>query len=282
MIASKRAAPPMTGSVAEPMKLPRTDGLNAEGAWRCGQCGNMNFKGRMYCNMRKCGAPGPWTCPACGNENFANRAVCNMRTCGQPRPANPNAPAGGAFMAGPTFMPSAGPAPIRPQQAQAALQAVALLQASGLANMPGIAEGISKITQTALAPGFSGGCGVGPLSADSAWNAAEVGAAPKPAPAPIDGSWVCVDCGNINYPNRTVCNAKMCQRPREEVDGGPPKAGANMRSIYFPNSWVCSACNNVNWPQRESCGMRKCGRPRAEVDAGPPAPPTMDNQVGAG
>jgi len=267
----KRPMPqqPIMPGMPQPSKTPRTGGLAADGSWVCGECGNQNFKGRIYCNMRKCGAPGPWTCPMCGNENFAGRAVCNKRTCGQPRPPNTGAAPGampGMAMAAPGPCMAQGPA--RPQQVnqQAALQALALLQASGIAHLPGVAEGINKISQTVgsmgQVPGGCGGCAMGP----------------KSSLEPKEGSWVCLACGNINYPNRTTCNAKLCQRMREEVDGGPPKDGANMKSIYMPGSWICGACQNVNWPQRESCGMRKCGKPRSEVDAGPPSPPTMMEQ----
>merc|ERR1711862_568767 len=95
----------------------------------------------------------------------------------------------------------------------------------------------------------------------------------------MDGSWVCIACGNINFPNRTSCNARSCQRPREEVDGGLAKPGASAKSIFMPGSWVCSACNNINWPQRESCGMRKGGRPRSEVDGGAATPDLVQSQM---
>jgi len=36
------------------------------------------------------------------------------------------------------------------------------------------------------------------------------------------GSWVCVACGNINFPGRTTCNRSVCGMPRSEVDGGDP------------------------------------------------------------
>merc|ERR1719469_1448002 len=95
----KRTAPGAPGFQCGPHaeKIPRTDDpklANEDGAWACDKCGNVNFKGRTFCNMRKCGAPGPWTCLACGNENYAGRESCNRRTCNQPRPPNPCAPGG--------------------------------------------------------------------------------------------------------------------------------------------------------------------------------------------
>jgi len=239
---------------AAPGKGVALKGPAAEG-WMCDKCGNHNFEGRIYCNMRSCGNPGPWNCPACGNRNYAGRKVCNMKKCNQPMPPPP--PGAGPHAVGGT--------PIGPQpqavQAATAVQAIAMLQASGLTAIPGVAEGIQKIMASgavgaAVSPSVAAmGCAV-PVSK----GAAEV----------KEGSWVCVDCGNINFPTREVCNARLCGKPRAEVDGGPPAPGADSKTRLKPGSWVCSACSNINWPEREACGMRKCGLPRSQVDAGPP------------
>jgi len=239
------------GPSAAPKGLGKGGGKAAAGeAWVCDKCGNSNFEGRIYCNMRTCGNPGPWVCPACGNKNFAGRKVCNMKKCNHPMPPPP--PGAGPLA---TIGSVAGFGPHRPEGAQAAqaAQALALLQASGLSDIPGVAEGIQKIQEA------------------SGVTAPVAGPANKGGGNEIkEGSWVCVECGNINFPTRDVCNGKMCGRPREVVDGGPPAQGTDSKTRLKPGSWVCSACNNVNWPERDSCGMRKCGRPRIEVDAGPP------------
>jgi len=218
--------------------------------WTCEKCGNLNFEGRIYCNMRSCGAPGPWTCPACNNKNFAGRMVCNMKRCGQPIPP----PLAGA---GPLATAGAGLAAFGPQGAQAAqaAQAIALLRQAGLADVPGVAQGIQSI----VASGVVGG--VAPATSGRMVSAGAVEVK--------EGSWVCLACGNINFPNRDVCNARTCGRARSEVDGGSPAAGADSKTRIKPGSWVCGACNNINFPERETCGMRKCNLPRAQVDAGP-------------
>lgn len=237
----KRMGVPMQSGPA--IKVPRTDG---EG-WLCEKCGNHNFEGRAYCNLRKCGAPGPWNCGVCGNKNFATRDVCNMRNCNQPRPPPP---------AGHAVAGSVGGVPGVNQQAT--YQAIAMLQASGLGNLAGgLQDGISQMLMGQA--GLAGGGQKGQQHFQ-------------------EGSWVCLGCGNINFPTRTNCNAKMCGRPRTEVDGGPPKPGASTKSIYMPGSWVCGACQNINWPKRESCGLRSCGRPRHEVDAGAPSPEMLQAQ----
>lgn len=230
---AKRTGMPMAGPA---MKAQRTEG---EG-WLCEKCGNHNYENRSFCNMRKCGAPGPWTCQSCGNKNFAGRAFCNMRSCNQPRPA-----AGGFDGGG---------------QQQAAIQALAMLQTSGLGQIPGVQEGITKIMSSA---GVAGGRPQQHQQHQQQFQ---------------EGSWVCLGCGNINFPTRMSCNAKLCGRSRTEVDGGPPKAGASTKSIFMPGSWVCGSCQNINWPKRETCGMRSCNKSRAEVDAGAPSPQMLQAQ----
>eukprot|EP00929_Paragymnodinium_shiwhaense_P023086 TRINITY_DN14541_c0_g1_i6.p2 TRINITY_DN14541_c0_g1~~TRINITY_DN14541_c0_g1_i6.p2 ORF type:complete len:170 (-),score=16.03 TRINITY_DN14541_c0_g1_i6:330-839(-) len=95
------------------------------------------------------------------------------------------------------------------------------------------------------------------------------------------GSWVCLSCGNVNFPARTSCNAKSCGRSRCDVDGGPPKADADIRSVILPGSWVCTACGNINWSTRTECHKKKCGKPRAEVDGGAPTPAVMQAKAGS-
>jgi len=203
-------------------------GSGVEGGWDCKLCGNHNYEGRIYCNRRTCSAPGPWTCSACGNHNFAGRMVCNRKTCSAPMPPPPAGvqPAGaqprstvGTPSWRPAMPPARGPA-IKPvlgpkslaASAQPAAQAIAMLQAAGLANVPGVAEGIKTIIAT-----------VGPAAAQPGGAAAGRSQGGPGVQAPIkDGSWLCADCGNINFPNRDVCNRKVCSRPRAEVDAGPP------------------------------------------------------------
>jgi len=128
------------------------------------------------------------------------------------------------------------------------------------------------------------------------------GPKPKASHTPPEGAWVCIECGNVNYPSRTSCNAIKCGRPRNEVDGGPPAhteategetepleqtmpdganfgmapaAGLQMHAgggSYPEGSWVCQACTNVNFPGRQNCNKNGCGLPREQSDGGPPQP----------
>jgi hypothetical protein len=75
-------------------------------------------------------------------------------------------------------------------------------------------------------------------------------------------------CNNVNWPNKTECNAKGCQRPRSEVDGGAPEGagqgGGGVQREPPDGAWTCPTCQNVNWPTRQSCNRRSCGLPRPE------------------
>eukprot|EP00929_Paragymnodinium_shiwhaense_P023974 TRINITY_DN14884_c0_g1_i1.p1 TRINITY_DN14884_c0_g1~~TRINITY_DN14884_c0_g1_i1.p1 ORF type:complete len:407 (+),score=50.31 TRINITY_DN14884_c0_g1_i1:127-1347(+) len=81
--------------------------------------------------------------------------------------------------------------------------------------------------------------------------------------APPQGSWKC-ECGNINYPQRVVCNRSGCAKPR-------PDGSAAVLANHPAGSWICRICKNVNYPTRSSCNGRisgaTCGRERSEVDA---------------
>lgn len=213
--------------------------------WACPKCGNLNYAGRLVCNMRRCQAPRPdanmgnmgnspaggssdeaWTCVNCGNENYQGRLFCNMRKCGHARPG---------------------------------------LTAADVARATAVGGGLAS-----NAP------------------AATFAALTRNVPTGPPGSWKCIVCNNVNYPQRTTCNGQQgqCGLPRPAMDskamgaaaasngavpsvsatpsngaGGQPPAG----------SWVCLACKNVNYPARTSCNARGCGLPRDEVDGGPPS-----------
>jgi hypothetical protein len=77
------------------------------------------------------------------------------------------------------------------------------------------------------------------------------------------GSWNCVHCGNVNWPQRAVCNQASCNMPREFADGSDPR--------HPEGSWACITCNNINWPKRAECN--KCGNPRGGMPRPPPPPP---------
>jgi len=176
-------------STGNAKKAPRTS--PRDGDWTCAKCQNMNYADRIFCNMRKCGAPRPaddWICSGCGNSNYANRMFCNMRRCRQPRGDLGTA---------------------------ASQQALVLAQNSGMAP-PSMACG--------KGPGKgSGGKGRGEGDwicshcqnvnfADRAFCNMRRCGAPR-----MLTDWVCT-CGNTNYADRTVCNMRKCGAVRVDIN----------------------------------------------------------------
>lgn len=313
-------------------KMPRIDGGDS---WTC-VCGNVNYAGRDICNLRKCGKPRPleaWNCPNCGNENRAGRAFCNMRQCGIAKPGLSAGQLAAAGMMMPGMMPQQGMVHGGPMHGG--------MMQGGMVVMPPPAPQQSAPSPPAgswtciqcnnvnfptrdTCNGRS--CGRPRAEVDGGPSAGSLGAVPQympPAPsmAPMhqrpavppgnhpEGSWVCGQCNNVNYPTRDTCNGKSCQKPRCEVDAGPPgfamPAPIHQPQIYpqqmhqpqmYPQqmygiyaapppplapavksqppegSWQCVACNNVNYPTRDTCNGRSCNKPRAECDGGPPPP----------
>jgi len=220
---------------------------------------------------------GEWICQACGNLNHAGRTVCNMRKCAAPKPEERwTCFCGNENYAG---------------------RLVCNLRKCGMLK-PGLKlQDLAKLTGNpalgSIIAGIGGGGGPPP--------AAMQAPAQKPAPP---GSWKCVECGNVNFPSREVCNGRngACALPRATADVGepesPPPAGTGGSPIGAgiscpiigasingtkpvpkasgpmnapAGSWVCKVCNNVNFPTRTTCNSRNCGLPRDEVDGGPPS-----------
>ena len=108
-----------------------------------------------------------------------------------------------------------------------------------------------------------------------------------------DGSWVC-ECGNQNYPSRTICNMRSCGRPRpfssndhqsnlmlmqqqhqiQQPMMQPMMHAQQHQQVAFQQahhsqgrvpegSWVCESCSNLNYASRTFCNSHKCGRPRS-------------------
>jgi len=217
-------------------------GPDAEDSWTCPKCGNLNYGGRIVCNMRKCGAARPleaWVCPKCGNENRPNRPFCNMRTCGIVKPG------------------------LRAHGAGTPLEAWAC-PACGNDNHQN-RPFCNKRTCGMAKPGLRAQDVVAGASPGQMMGMGMMGVGGQNPP----GSWPCAKCGNWNWPTRSTCNGKKgtCGMPRGSMSGGSARASG----VAPEGSWVCTACSNVNWPTRTTCNGKNCGRQRFEVDAGPPA-----------
>eukprot|EP00929_Paragymnodinium_shiwhaense_P121337 TRINITY_DN9352_c1_g1_i1.p1 TRINITY_DN9352_c1_g1~~TRINITY_DN9352_c1_g1_i1.p1 ORF type:complete len:297 (-),score=45.08 TRINITY_DN9352_c1_g1_i1:97-987(-) len=295
---SKRSADDDGDAPAQ--KVPRPD----EDTWTCVKCGNLNYGGRMFCNMRKCGAPNTalsanWICPGCGNENFAGKLFCNLRRCGLAKPG-------------------------------LTLQTLAAfgVDISGLMG-PGNSDA-AKPNWHCLACGNSNfpsrdqcngrGCGKPRSEVDGGPGIPGGLQGLKDYSNSPEGSWMCRYCKNVNFPTRLICNGKNCGRSRSDADGGaPPKqigigasapampvpqpsgkltgamlttmanaigammgnvpaatsspvqlptqvAGGGGRNEPVQGSWKCGACGNVNFPTRSICAKRTCGLPRPADD----------------
>ena len=94
--------------------------------------------------------------------------------------------------------------------------------------------------------------------AGAACLAALAGALSEPSRNLRAGSWVCLACGNINFPGRTTCNRSVC--------GAPLPGGAEAPSATLPR------------PFREASPL---GMPRSEVDGGDPGGPSPFSQPNA-
>lgn len=283
MGAAKRQSTMQNGAAA---KAQRVDGGGEgvegdENAWNCMQCGNLNFGQRTVCNMRNCQTPKPleaWICPQCGNENRENRPHCNKRTCGLIKPgltmnqmnaimATRSKPAAPAPMVTPMMAPIAAPA--------AGGAPAGSWQCIGCGNV--------NWPQRSTCNGKNGSCGL-PRQAQPMMHAPMQPRAPMNSSSAPAGSWTCGSCGNVNWPNREVCNGQkgQCGMPRTYAKPQPAAGGQGAPA----GSWVCTACNNLNFANRTVCNARNCGLPRAAVDGGSPfvcapAAPAAKAQRGA-
>lgn len=218
-----------------------------------------------------------WVCPQCGNLNYAGRRVCNMRTCQTPRPGTNtgNSGVGGSSDEGWTC--------VNCGNENYAGRLFCNMRKCGHAR-PGL-------TAADVARHTAVGCPSAAPAATFAAFAQNIQTVPP-------GSWKCIVCNNVNYPQRTTCNGQQgkCGLPRPTMDskamGGaatassgavtsPSVAPSNGARETPAGSWVCLACKNVNYPARTSCNARGCGLPRDEVDGGPPPAANTGPQGGS-
>lgn len=187
---------------------------------------------------------GSWTCSFCGNVNFPLRTTCNGKkngVCGQPReiadagppvgpPAASRGPNKGGGKGGGCGMndmmsmmmnmlndggsgkggfgwKSGGSQPAKPmQQPQQWKEGSWVCTACTNINFPN-RDTCNKRVCGRLRVEVDGGPPPGSPGAQIA--------SVQNLPAP-EGSWHCGHCNNLNWPQRTTCNKKVCGLPRDE------------------------------------------------------------------
>eukprot|EP00727_Mastigamoeba_balamuthi_P008897 m51a1_g463 hypothetical protein (320) ;mRNA; f:173551-174734 len=101
-----------------------------------------------------------------------------------------------------------------------------------------------------------------------------------PPIAGIEGNWECLNCHNVNYPRRTVCNICACERTPEQSraaeewleqlgrrdDGSmpfvyPQFVQQGIKGQQAAANWQCGHCGSINYPHRTSCGRCHAERP---------------------
>eukprot|EP01083_Nonionella_stella_P159728 521410_1 len=190
---------------------------------------------------------GDWICPICNNRNFANRTRCNIRACNAPRPSTVNPVRGAAVSGGGGRRPELVPVMVPQQTGRGQVrsytpQVVPVIREnsyrgdgsfverepyvpdyhpsaqepyvpdyapSRVRSFDDVGDRRAKRARTAPVVGADWTCTRCDLPRDAGatecWKCGEV--RPKL-------NWRCVECGNVNYATRDVCNMRRCGKPR--------------------------------------------------------------------
>lgn len=228
--------PPQWGGPPGGGKGAPVAGVN--GSWACPSCGNVNFAAREVCNRCQTpkshaqhpgayvpqpvyvhqptvvqappkggkggggpvhGVDGAWACPSCQNVNFAVRTACNR--CQAPKPPQGPPPGGkGGPMAG---VDGNWQCP-QCRNVNFALRAVCnRCQAPNPGNQVHQPQPYQPPQKGGAPKGGKGGPVAG-----------------------VDGNWTCLECKNVNFGMREVCN--RCQAPKSEYQPGDDFADADL------------------------------------------------------
>ncbi|KAF4655990.1 hypothetical protein FOL47_009206 [Perkinsus chesapeaki] len=126
---------------------------------------------------------GGWKCGRCGNVNYSHKLFCNMRKCNAPKPL------------GSWTCHSCGSGSEKPLARDCSKclttrnttkEEDILIEAHRTGALPSYATRKNSFPQEFLAAPF--------------------------------GSWICVKCNNVNWPARTTCNGRHCQKSRDVAD----------------------------------------------------------------
>ncbi|KAF4697565.1 hypothetical protein FOZ60_004437 [Perkinsus olseni] len=143
---------------------------------------------------------GGWKCVRCGNINYPHKLFCNMRKCNAPKPLG-NWTCHACGEGGPAPLPlvaqssSSGAGSVKPlarecdhclADRKTTRDEDVLLEAHRTGALPSAAAKKNSFAQEFLAAPF--------------------------------GSWICVKCNNVNWPARTTCNGRNCQKTRDTAD----------------------------------------------------------------
>ena len=81
-----------------------------------------------------------------------------------------------------------------------------------------------------------------PASVETRVTQESSGGAPDGAP---EGSWVCADCGNLNYPLRETCNTRTCKATRPEQ---PPGSSSAVKQVSLSLTLSLSLSISLSLP----------------------------------
>jgi len=180
------------------------------GDWICPKCNNVNYAVRVVCNIKTCRTPNPakrkpgdWICPKCKNVNWGNKTVCNMNDCDAERPERElkngdwECQSCGNYNFGQREICNWSSCnEKRPDWATEIFNNRDKEEAQEDSNQQKRPRSEMEDPQD--------------LQKKTKFSGVHV----------PDGSWICPECSNLNYPHREVCNKRNCRAPRPSPEEG--------------------------------------------------------------
>ncbi|KAF4677248.1 hypothetical protein FOL47_002487 [Perkinsus chesapeaki] len=256
------------------------------GGWKCIRCKNINFREKLFCNMRKCQSPRPlepWTCKDCGHEE-PNPLAPRCSECSAVRPLTRedciviHAHATGDIPL--QFQPHS----LTVQQFIKAPRGAWICSSCNNVNWPArtrcngkncyksrgtddlmhteYVRELFKVTHESL--GESTPAALQECAGDMADDVPEIELDNDDS---TSGS-VSPSCASVKVADRLSSQQRLADLVRtlftETMPWNSPVAQDSL-----PGSWICM-CGKVNWPSRHSCDRPECSIPRpfiAPLDA---------------
>jgi len=259
------SAPELTPEVSSQAQAPkRGPQVGVDGNWACPQCGNVNYAGRVVCNLcqtpkpdaspqaqwqppqappqaprrqaPQAGVDGNWACPRCQNVNFPMRMECNR--CGEPKPAE-------GTLSSDDFAGYLSPKPTTPSAPQKGPPQVGVDGNWACLQCQNVNLGYRMVCNRCQTP---------KPSAPAPTQAA------GPPQAGVDGNWACPQCQNVNFAYRMVCNRCQAPKPSAPAPTQPARRSYGGPVAGVDGNWQCLKCRNVNYAMRDTCN--RCQEPK--------------------